>query len=178
VVGRESLTNRLYSPHWRGWLKPENRFLIPFKSIAVYAPEPTPETKKKDVVWFAINDDQPLTCFYDRDYGPKRYDREYGPRRYDHDDEYGEDRLHLRCCGKARASLGPWRDRRPAGIRLRQSEAFPNGFDNPSWHAHPLCDMSAILANGARAVPFMRAHPRAPNLRTGQNGKTVRGRSR
>ena len=28
-----------------------------------YAPEPNPETKKKDVVWFAINDDRPLTCF-------------------------------------------------------------------------------------------------------------------
>jgi len=32
-------------------------------SYAEYAPEPNPETKKKDVVWFAINDDRPLTCF-------------------------------------------------------------------------------------------------------------------
>ena len=32
-------------------------------SIALrYAPEPNPETKKKDVVWFAIYDDRPLTC--------------------------------------------------------------------------------------------------------------------
>ena len=37
--------------------------LVPFKSFAEYAPEPNPETKKKDVVWFAINDDRPLTCF-------------------------------------------------------------------------------------------------------------------
>jgi putative SOS response-associated peptidase YedK len=51
------------SPHWRGWLKPENRCLVPFNSFAEYAPEPNPETKKKDVVWFAINDDRPLTCF-------------------------------------------------------------------------------------------------------------------
>jgi putative SOS response-associated peptidase YedK len=50
-------------PHWRGWLKPENRCLVPFNSFAEYAPEPNPETKKKDVVWFAINDDRPLTCF-------------------------------------------------------------------------------------------------------------------
>jgi putative SOS response-associated peptidase YedK len=28
-----------------------------------YAPEPNPETKKKDVVWFALNDDRPLTAF-------------------------------------------------------------------------------------------------------------------
>jgi putative SOS response-associated peptidase YedK len=44
-------------------LKPENRYLVPFNSFAEYAPEPNPETKKKDVVWFAINDDRPLTCF-------------------------------------------------------------------------------------------------------------------
>jgi hypothetical protein len=36
---------------------------VPFNSFAEYAPEPNPETKKKDVVWFAINDDRPLTCF-------------------------------------------------------------------------------------------------------------------
>jgi hypothetical protein len=29
-------------------------------SFAEYAPEPNPETKKKDVVWFALNDDRPL----------------------------------------------------------------------------------------------------------------------
>ena len=51
------------SPHWRGWLKPENRCLVPFNSFAEYAPEPNPETKKKDVVWFALNDDRPLFAF-------------------------------------------------------------------------------------------------------------------
>src|SRR5215470_18311103 len=44
----------LSSPHWRGWLKPENRCLVPANSFAEYAPEPNPETKKKDVVWFAL----------------------------------------------------------------------------------------------------------------------------
>jgi len=48
------------SPHWRAWLKPENRCLVPANSFAEYAPEPNPETKKKDVVWFALNDDRPL----------------------------------------------------------------------------------------------------------------------
>jgi putative SOS response-associated peptidase YedK len=51
------------SPHWRGWLKPENRCLVPANSFAEYAPEPSPETKKKDVVWFALKDDRPLTAF-------------------------------------------------------------------------------------------------------------------
>ena len=47
------------SPHWRGWLKPENRCLVPANSFAEYAPEPNPETSKKDVVWFALNEDRP-----------------------------------------------------------------------------------------------------------------------
>jgi putative SOS response-associated peptidase YedK len=51
------------SPHWRMWLKPENRCLVPFNSFAEYEPEPNPETKKKDVVWFAINGDRPLQSF-------------------------------------------------------------------------------------------------------------------
>jgi putative SOS response-associated peptidase YedK len=44
-------------------LKPENRCLVPANSFAEYAPEPNPETKKKDVVWFALNDDRPLFAF-------------------------------------------------------------------------------------------------------------------
>ena len=44
-------------------VKPENRCLVPFNCFAEYAPEPNPETKKKDVIWFAINDDRPLICF-------------------------------------------------------------------------------------------------------------------
>jgi putative SOS response-associated peptidase YedK len=51
------------SPHWRRWLVPESRCLVPFNSFAEYAPEPNPVTKRKDVVWFALNDDRPLTAF-------------------------------------------------------------------------------------------------------------------
>ena len=36
---------------------------MPFNSFAEYAPEPNPETKKKDVVWFALNEDRPLGAF-------------------------------------------------------------------------------------------------------------------
>jgi putative SOS response-associated peptidase YedK len=50
------------SPHWRGWLKPENRCLVPVNSFAEYAPEPNPQTKK-DVVRFALGDDRPLCAF-------------------------------------------------------------------------------------------------------------------
>ena len=51
------------SPHWRLWLRPEHRCLVLFNSFAEYAPEPNPETKKKDVVWFAHGDDRPLSAF-------------------------------------------------------------------------------------------------------------------
>jgi hypothetical protein len=34
----------------------------PFNSFTEYTTEPNPETKKKDVVWFARNDDRPLTA--------------------------------------------------------------------------------------------------------------------
>lgn len=51
------------SPHWRGWLKPEHRCLVPVNSFAEFAPEPNPATGKKDVVWFALNDERPLFAF-------------------------------------------------------------------------------------------------------------------
>jgi putative SOS response-associated peptidase YedK len=51
------------SPHWRGWLKPESRCLVPANSFAEYAPEANPATGKKDVVWFALNEDWPLFAF-------------------------------------------------------------------------------------------------------------------
>jgi len=51
------------SPHWRAWLKPENRCLVPANSFAEYAPEANPATKKKDVVWFALNEDRPPFAF-------------------------------------------------------------------------------------------------------------------
>lgn len=41
----------------------EKPMLGPSNRLAEYAPEPNLETKKKDVVWFAIDDNRPLTCF-------------------------------------------------------------------------------------------------------------------
>jgi len=46
------------SPHWRGWLKPENRCLVPANSFTEYAPEPNPETEKeRGVVLSTISGD-------------------------------------------------------------------------------------------------------------------------
>jgi len=54
--GGSPVTNiRNTSPlHWRGWLRPECRCLVPFNSFAEYAPEKS----QKDAVWFALNDDR------------------------------------------------------------------------------------------------------------------------
>jgi putative SOS response-associated peptidase YedK len=41
----------------------EARKPVPGPSFAEYAPEANPETKKKDVVWFVLNDDRPLAAF-------------------------------------------------------------------------------------------------------------------
>jgi putative SOS response-associated peptidase YedK len=64
-IGGPPVTNirNTSSPHWRMWLKPENRCLVPANSFAEYAPEPNPQTKKKDVVWFALDDNRPLFAF-------------------------------------------------------------------------------------------------------------------
>lgn len=63
--GGPPLTNvrNITSPHWRGWLKPESRSLVPANSFSEYAPGVNPATGKKDVVWFALNEDRPLFAF-------------------------------------------------------------------------------------------------------------------
>jgi putative SOS response-associated peptidase YedK len=37
--------------------------LAPANSFSEYAPEANPETGKKDIVWFALNEDRPLFAF-------------------------------------------------------------------------------------------------------------------
>jgi putative SOS response-associated peptidase YedK len=46
-----------------GLAEPENRCLVPANIFSEYAPEPNPETNKKDVVWFALDDARPLFAF-------------------------------------------------------------------------------------------------------------------
>src|SRR5215472_5570644 len=48
----------LSSPHWRGWLKPENRCLVPATSFCEYA-----DGKPKVPTWFALGEDRPLFFF-------------------------------------------------------------------------------------------------------------------
>lgn len=48
------------SPHWRRWLSPANRCLVPFTSFS----ENTKDANGKSVpVWFALHEDRPLAFF-------------------------------------------------------------------------------------------------------------------
>jgi putative SOS response-associated peptidase YedK len=61
------------SPHWRRWLKPESRCLVPANSFSEYAPEPHPETGKGSAfgtgIKYAVEND----CLELHERGP--YDR-------------------------------------------------------------------------------------------------------
>ncbi|MEX6508956.1 SOS response-associated peptidase [Jiella sp. M17.18] len=48
------------SPHWRRWLGPASRCLMPFTSFSEY--ETTPDGKKVPV-WFAFGEERPLAVF-------------------------------------------------------------------------------------------------------------------
>jgi putative SOS response-associated peptidase YedK len=61
IFGGAPITNirNTKSAHWRRWLKPENRCVVPFTSFCEYA-----NTKpKKTPTWFAINENRPLAVF-------------------------------------------------------------------------------------------------------------------
>ena len=61
AYGELPVTNvrNVRSPHWRPWLKPEFRCLVPVSSFSEYA-----DTKpRKTPVWFALDDDRPLFAF-------------------------------------------------------------------------------------------------------------------
>lgn len=47
------------SSHWKRWLEPANRCLVPFNAFS----EPGYADGKYRPVWFALSDDQPLTFF-------------------------------------------------------------------------------------------------------------------
>jgi putative SOS response-associated peptidase YedK len=59
--GGAPITNvrNVKSPHWRRWLGPANRCVVPWTSFCEYA-----DTKpRKTPTWFALSDDRPLLVF-------------------------------------------------------------------------------------------------------------------
>jgi putative SOS response-associated peptidase YedK len=51
------------SLHWRRWLAPEFRVVVPFNSFAEWSNAPGPGGKKQGNAWFALDDDRPLAFF-------------------------------------------------------------------------------------------------------------------
>src|ERR1700704_3674683 len=51
------------SPHWRGWLKPEFRCLVPATSFCEPTDAADPVTGKKILTWFALSEQRPLFAF-------------------------------------------------------------------------------------------------------------------
>lgn len=51
------------SPHWRSWLGPAHRCIVPATSFSEYGQHADPVTKKKPIRWFALNEDKPLFWF-------------------------------------------------------------------------------------------------------------------
>ena len=61
AYGGQAVTNirNTKSPHWRAWLGPKNRCLVPFTSFCEYA-----DTKpRKTPTWFAGDESRPLLAF-------------------------------------------------------------------------------------------------------------------
>ncbi|PTE19533.1 DUF159 family protein, partial [Cereibacter changlensis JA139] len=49
------------SPHWRRWLGPAHRCLVPFTSFSEL--DARPGAPRNHPVWFALGEDRPLACF-------------------------------------------------------------------------------------------------------------------
>lgn len=77
AFGEKPVTNirNVASPHWRAWLKPEFRCLVPVTSFCEY--EDT--QPRKTPVWFALSPERPLFAFagvWRRWYGQRRKSEE------------------------------------------------------------------------------------------------------
>jgi putative SOS response-associated peptidase YedK len=53
----------LFAPHWRAWLTPETRCLVPVSAVSESTDEADPATGKKLWAWFAFSEDLPLFAF-------------------------------------------------------------------------------------------------------------------
>ncbi|CAN7294140.1 SOS response-associated peptidase [Pararhizobium sp. LjRoot235] len=51
---------KTFIPHWQQWLGVEHRCLVPATAFSEFEQEPDPETGKKPLRWFVLNEDQPV----------------------------------------------------------------------------------------------------------------------
>lgn len=51
------------SPHWRAWMGPDNRCIVPATRFSEYGSVRDPVTNKLSLHWFALNEGEPLFWF-------------------------------------------------------------------------------------------------------------------
>lgn len=65
VIVDSGVTNirNTWADHWKPWLEPEQRCIVPATQFSEYSETPDPATKRKTLHWFALNEDKPLFWF-------------------------------------------------------------------------------------------------------------------
>jgi putative SOS response-associated peptidase YedK len=138
AFGERPCTNirNVSSPHWRAWLKPDYRCLVPASSFCEYE-----DTKpRKTPVWFALAQDRPLFAF------AGLWRRWYGQRRKS--EEPQEHLLFSFLTTEANAEVGAVHPKAmPVILRTRE--------EMEAWLAAPAAEVPALqrpLPDGALAV--------------------------
>jgi hypothetical protein len=99
AIARYGVTNirNVKSPHWRGWLGPANRCVVPATSFSEYGQHPDPVTKKKRHCT-GLRSMRKSRCSGSLDSGPARRRNPGAAHRLDCDS------------GRRRQSRFPWRN--------------------------------------------------------------------
>lgn len=150
--GEHPVTNvrNVKSPHWRPWLKPEYRCLVPVSSFSEYA-----DTKpRKTPTWFALDEDRPLFAFAGiwRPWTGVRGTKAENPDRVEE-----EHRLFSFLTCEANGVVGPIHPK-AMPVLLTTPEEWSTWLSAPTEIAlelqRPLPDtMMRIVATGARKDP-------------------------
>ncbi|MCJ2084177.1 SOS response-associated peptidase [Methylobacterium sp. J-090] len=150
--GEHPVTNvrNVKSSHWRPWLKPEYRCLVPVSSFSEYA-----DTKpRKTPTWFALDDERPLFAFAGiwRPWTGVRGTKAENPERSE-----AEHRLFSFLTTEANGIVGPIHPK-AMPVLLTTPDEWATWLEAPTEDAlrlqRPLPDEAMkIVASGARRDP-------------------------
>jgi putative SOS response-associated peptidase YedK len=140
------------SPHWRRWLGPANRCLVPVSSFCEYA-----DTKpRKTPTWFALDDTRPLFAF------AGIWATWHGTRGTKANPVEGEHQLFGFLTTEANGVVGPVHPK-AMPVMLTTAEEFTTWLKAPAAEAlalqRPLPgEMMRIVATGAREDWYLNGH--------------------